>query len=98
MARSTRNFFSRRFAPLITIWVIAAVASGLINWFERSMPAFNEVVRPLYWIIATLAVLGTWRWIRTRAGAGKDRRGVERRVTERRDDSAEPPADPVSHK
>lgn len=78
-----RTFFSRRFAPLATTWIIALVAAGLIYWFEIEMAAFHEVVTPLYAIIASLAVFFTWRWIRTR-GRG-DRRQAERRRTDRRD-------------
>ena len=78
-----RTFFSRRFAPLVTTWIIALVAAGFIYWFEIEMPAFHEVVTPLYAIIAALAVFFTWRWIRTRNRG--DRRRAERRNTERRD-------------
>jgi hypothetical protein len=77
-----RTFFSRRFAPLATTWTMALVAAGAIYWFEIEMPAFHEVVTPLYGIIASLAVFFTWRWIRTR-GRG-DRRQAERRHTDRR--------------
>jgi membrane protein YdbS with pleckstrin-like domain len=78
-----RTFFSRRFAPLVTTWIIAVVVAGLIYWFEIEMPAFHEVVTPLYGIIAALAVFFTWRWTRTR-GRG-DRRRAERRHNDRRD-------------
>jgi uncharacterized membrane protein len=79
-----RSFFSRRFAPLVTTWIIALVAAGLIYWFEIEMPAFHEVVTPLYAIIAALAVFLSWRWIRTRHSQG-ERRHAERRHTDRRD-------------
>jgi len=78
-----RTFFSRRFAPLATTWIIAFVAAGLIYWFEITMPAFHEVVLPIYAIIAALAVFFSWRWIRTRNRG--DRRRTERRHTDRRD-------------
>ena len=89
-----RTFFSRRFAPLATTWIIALIAAGLIYWFEIEMPAFHEVVTPLYGIIASLAVFFTWRWIRTR-GRG-DRRRVERRRTDRRDTSGDSTQSPDS--
>jgi len=82
--RTRRSFFSRRFAPLVATWIIALAAAGLIYWFEITMPAFHEVVIPLYVIIAALAVFFTWRWIRTRHRRG-DRRHAERRHTDRRD-------------
>jgi membrane protein implicated in regulation of membrane protease activity len=83
--RTRRNFFDRRFAPLATTWIIALVAAGLIYWFEIEMPAFHEVVTPLYAIIGALAVFFTWRWVRTRH-RGDDRRHAERRHADRRDD------------
>jgi len=83
--RARRNFFDRRFAPLATTWIIALVAAGLIYWFEIKMPAFHEVVTPLYAIIGALAVFFTWRWVRTRH-RGEDRRHAERRHVDRRDD------------
>jgi membrane protein implicated in regulation of membrane protease activity len=76
------TFLSRRFAPLISAWVIALVVAGLIYWFEASMPAFHEVVVPLYWIIAAILVFATWRWVRIRGK--RDRRNTERRGGDRR--------------
>jgi len=82
--KTRRTFLSRRFAPLVTTWIIALVAAGLIYWFEIKMPAFHDVVTPLYAIIAALTVFFTWRWIRTRH-RGDDRRHAERRHEDRRD-------------
>jgi hypothetical protein len=77
-----RTFFSRRFAPLVAAWVGAIIVVGLIYWFEHTMPAFDEVVAPLYAVIALLLTAFTWRWIRTR-GKG-ERRHNDRRRTDRR--------------
>lgn len=84
MAVSIPTFFHRRFAPLILAWVIAVIVAGLLYWIEASFPAFHEVMIPLYWIIAALIILATWRWFRTR-GRG-DRRGKDRRRADRRDE------------
>lgn len=84
MAVSIPTFFHRRFAPLILAWVIAVIVAGLLYWIESSFPAFHEVMIPLYWIIAALIILATWRWFRTR-GRG-DRRGKDRRRADRRDE------------
>jgi hypothetical protein len=86
-----RTFFSRRFAPLITTWIIAAVAAALVYWFETEMPAFHEVLLPVYAIIVTLAIFTTWRWIRRRrkGGAG-ERRHLDRRHADRRETSDPP--------
>ena len=88
------TFFRRRFAPLFTEWAIALGLAGLIYWFERSMPAFHEVVNPLYWIIGALIVFGTWRWVRTRAKQRHERRAADRRHADRRDETPDPPIDP----
>jgi len=80
--RARRTFFSRKFAPLVAVWVGALVVVGLIYWFERTMPAFDEVVAPVYAVVALLLVAFTWRWIRAR-GKG-ERRNLDRRRTDRR--------------
>lgn len=86
-----RTFFSRRFAPLITTWFIALVAAALVYWFETEMPAFHEVLLPVYAIIVTLAVFTTWRWIRRRRKGGEgERRHNDRRNTDRRETSDPP--------
>lgn len=81
-SRPKRTFFSRKFAPLVAAWIAAIVIAGLIYWFEVEMPAFDEVVAPLYAVTALLLVAFTWRWIRTR-GRG-ERRNMDRRRTDRR--------------
>ena len=88
------TFFRRRFAPLFTAWAVALGIAGLIYWFERTMPAFHEVVNPFYWIIATLIVFGTWRWVRTRSKPKHDRRASDRRHADRRNDTPDRPMDP----
>jgi hypothetical protein len=91
---SRPTFFTRRFAPVITAWAIALSVVGLIYWFEKSMPAFHEVVVPLYWIIAILLVFGTWRWVRTRGKQEHDRRTTDRRQADRRESTADQPTEP----
>ncbi len=92
IGESKPTFFRRRFAPLITSWVIALVIAGLIYWFEISMPAFHEVVVPLYWIVAALGVFATWKWVRIRGI--RDRRTADRRHADRRDYTADHPTQP----
>ena len=86
---SKRTFFSRRFAPLITTWITALVAAALVYWFETEMPAFHEVLLPIYAIIMTLAVFFTWRWVRRRSKWG-ERRHRDRRHADRRETSDPP--------
>lgn len=94
VTHSRPTFFRRRFAPLIAAWAIALSVAGLIYWFEKSMPAFHEVVGPLYWIIATLIVFSTWRWIRTRGKQRHDRRAADRRHADRRESTVDQPTEP----
>jgi len=88
------TFFRRRFAPLISAWAVALSIAGLIYWFEHAMPAFHEVVHPLYWIIATIMVFGTWRWVRMRSKPRRDRRESDRRHADRRHDTPDQPIGP----
>jgi uncharacterized membrane protein (DUF106 family) len=81
--RTRRSFFDRQFAPLIAIWFVAIVIAGLVYWFVRAMPAFDDVVKPVYFIDAALAIAFTWRWVRTR-GSGNRRHHPDRRRTDRR--------------
>ena len=77
-----RTFFNRRFLPLIAAWVIAIIGAGLIYWFEVTMPAFDEVVAPLYAVTALLLLAFTLRFMRTRHR--ENRRHMDRRRTDRR--------------
>ena len=86
VTREKRSFFDRHFAPLIAVWIVAFVIAGLLYWFVRAMPAFDVVVKPVYFIDAALAVAFTWRWIRTRGKIDR-RHHLDRRRTDRRNTS-----------
>jgi 4-hydroxybenzoate polyprenyltransferase len=75
--------YGRRPRQLIVVWVVSAALVSLLFWFERSAPAFHELILPFYWIILAVALVFTWRWFRARSQ--KDRRGSERRRNDRRD-------------
>jgi membrane protein implicated in regulation of membrane protease activity len=75
--------YGRRPRQLLVVWGSALLVIALIYWLEFSAPAFHELVQPFYWIISIVAVFLTWRWFRARSR--KDRRGKDRRRTERRD-------------
>ncbi len=83
---------SRRFGPLIVTWAIALALAALIYWFETKMPAFHDVVMPLYVIIGAVAAYVSARWARTREKS--DRRNLERRHAERRDTAELAAGDP----
>jgi membrane protein implicated in regulation of membrane protease activity len=79
--------YGRRPRQLIVVWVVSAALISLLYWFETSAPAFHELLIPFYWIIVAVAVFLTWRWLRSRSP--KDRRGGDRRRTDRRDHNEE---------
>lgn len=75
-----RLFYGRNpgplFGPLVTCVIVATLAFA----FERSMPAFHDVVQPVYWILAAIALIAIWRWLRVRSG---NRREADRRKADR---------------
>jgi len=75
--------YGRRPRQLFVVWGASVVSIALIYWLEYSAPAVHELVLPFYWIILALAFYLTWRWLRARSR--KDRRGPDRRRTNRRD-------------
>jgi len=81
-----RSFFDRRFAPLIAVWIVAIIIAALVYWFQRAMPAFDDVVKPVYALDGLLTLAFTWRWIRTR-GKEDRRHHRDRRRTDRRNTS-----------
>jgi len=75
--------YGRKPGQLLFVWAVALVVAGLIYWFEISAPAFHVLLQPFYWIIFAVTVFLTWRWFRARSR--KDRRGGDRRRSDRRD-------------
>jgi hypothetical protein len=83
--------YGRRPRQLLVVWAILLTLAALIYWFELSAPAFRELVRPFYWIIAAVAIFMTWRWFRSRSK--KDRRARDRRRSDRREPGNSPNPD-----
>lgn len=75
--------YGRRPRQLLVVWGVSIVLAALIFWFEFSAPVFHDLVKPFYWIVFAAASFLTWRWLRARSR--KDRRGGDRRRTDRRD-------------
>jgi membrane protein implicated in regulation of membrane protease activity len=75
--------YGRRPRQLLVVWGVSILLAGLIYWLEFSAPALHELVIPFYWIVGAFAIFATWRWFRSRSR--KDRRGGDRRRTDRRD-------------
>ncbi|MEO8946393.1 MAG: hypothetical protein ABI338_07835 [Gemmatimonadaceae bacterium] len=80
----------RNATPLLIIWVLAVALAATVHQVDEIQPAFADLFRPAYYIIAGVALLVTWKWFNERAG-GKvhDRRHGDRRHTDRRDDNSE---------
>lgn len=77
--------YGRRPRQLIVVWGVSLVSIAMIYWLEYSAPALHELLLPFYWIILALAFYLTWRWLRARSR--KDRRGADRRRSDRRDET-----------
>ena len=82
--------YGRRPRQLLVVWGVSALLIALIYWLEISAPALHELLLPFYWIISGVAIVLTWRWLRSRSK--KDRRGGDRRRSDRREakDVSEP--------
>ncbi len=82
-----RIWHGRHAAPLVIIWAVAlALAAGLYK-IDDIQPALSDLFRPVYFIIAAIALLLTWKWFRERAGGKRhDRRRRDRRHADRRDE------------
>ena len=76
-----RLLHGRRIGPILTPLISCLIVASLIYLFERAMPAFHEVVKIAYFIIAVILVIATGRAFRTREGS---RRVAERRHGDRR--------------
>jgi hypothetical protein len=83
--------YGRRPRQLLIVWVFSLLLMLAINWLETQAPALHELVLPFYWIILAVAFYLTWRWLRSRSQ--KDRRGQDRRLSDRRDQPESPDSD-----
>ena len=75
--------YGRRPRQLLVVWGFSLLLVLVIYWLETSAPVLHEIVQPFYWVVSFVALFLTWRWLRARSR--KDRRGNDRRRTERRD-------------
>lgn len=77
-----RIWHHRHAGPLLTVWAVAIVVLGALYYAESTQPALQEMMRPLYVIVAVVLLVTTWRWFRGRSA--HDRRHADRRHTDRR--------------
>jgi hypothetical protein len=81
-----RIWHGRHAAPLIAIWVIALGLIAAMYKLQDVQPGLTELLRPVYVVVLSIALLFTWKWFRARArGKGNDRRHADRRRSDRRD-------------
>jgi len=82
-----RIWHGRHAAPLIIIWGFAFAVAAILYKIDDIQPALSDLFRPVYFVIAGLALLLTWKWFRGRAGGERhDRRHGDRRHADRRDE------------
>jgi hypothetical protein len=81
----TPPYIRRKRRGLLWFWAIGLAAVALVFWTTQKIPALQELMRPVYWIIAAALVLFTIKWFRPRSG---DRRRSERRHRRERKDSS----------
>ena len=67
---------------LLGSWIGGLLLVGLTYWFSRRAPAFEDLVKPVYWIVGVILIAFTAKWMRTRS---HDRRGKDRRRASRRE-------------
>ena len=77
----TRFLYGRHVAPLLRPLIACVIVAGLIYFFERQMPAFHDVVKIGYFIVAVIFIIAAGRALRTRE---RGRRVSERRHGDRR--------------
>lgn len=75
--------YGRSPRQLLVVWGASVFSLVMIYWLETSAPALHDLLLPFYWIVLAVAVYLTWRWLRARSR--KDRRGMDRRRSDRRD-------------
>ena len=80
--------FRRRPGGLLWYWALGLALAGLIYGIVHTIPAFADLLAPVYWLIGIALVALTARWFRPRAA---ERRHGERRESDRRDHEEEPP-------
>lgn len=75
-------FYGRGLRQLFVVWGVSIVLAAGLYRIELSIPALHDMIVPLYWLVLGFAAFMTLRWLRARSP--EDRRGKERRRTNRR--------------
>ncbi len=83
--------YGRRPHQLLVVWGTSLLLIALIYWIELQAPALDQLLKPFYWIIFAIAFFVTYRWLRSRSR--KERRGGDRRRSDRREHGGPPNSD-----
>jgi hypothetical protein len=68
----------RRIGSLLTLWAAVLLLAAAMYWLQTVMPAFIDMLRPLYSVLSVILIVATWRWFRHRT-KNYDRRHDDRR-------------------
>ena len=74
--------YGRGLRDLFVVWGVSLVLIAGLYKIELSIPALHDMILPLYWLILGFTAFMTLRWLRARSPL--DRRGGDRRHTDRR--------------
>ena len=75
-------FYGRGLRQLFVVWGVSLVLIAGLYKVELTIPALHDMIVPLYWVILGFTAFMTLRWLRARSTS--DRRGADRRRTDRR--------------
>jgi hypothetical protein len=76
--------YGRGLRDLFVVWGVSLVVIAGLYKVELTIPALHDMILPLYWLILGFTAFMTLRWLRARSPL--DRRGGDRRRTDRRTD------------
>lgn len=79
-------FYGRGLRQLFVVWGVSLLLIAGLYKVELTIPALEDMILPLYWLILGFTAFMTIRWLRARSP--NDRRGNDRRRTERRDETS----------
>lgn len=74
--------YGRGLRDLFVVWGVSLVLIAGLYKVELTIPALHDMILPLYWLILGFTAFMTLRWLRARSPL--DRRGADRRRTDRR--------------
>lgn len=79
-------FYGRGVRQLLLIWGVSLLILLGLYRIEVVIPALHDMLVPVYLIVFGITAFMTLRWLRARSKG--DRRGGERRKSERRGDAS----------